>query len=95
MHRYVVSDAVKERRLRRQGKLVSHDTIDAGRTALVVVDMQNHFVAEGFAIRERPAADNAASAALVIQRFGPVFVGLRMRAALVDLDGCKATLGDA
>jgi ureidoacrylate peracid hydrolase len=48
MHRYVVSDAIQERLLRRQGKLVSHDTIDAARTALVVVDMQNHFVAEGF-----------------------------------------------
>ena len=48
MHRYVVSDAVKERRLRRQGKLLSHEEIDAARTALVVVDMQNHFVAEGF-----------------------------------------------
>ena len=48
MHRYVVSDAVKERLLRRQGKLISHDEIDAARTALVVVDMQNHFVAEGF-----------------------------------------------
>ncbi len=48
MHRYVVSDAVKERVLRRQGRLTSHETIDAGRTALVVVDMQNHFVAEGF-----------------------------------------------
>src|SRR5262249_12500826 len=48
MHRYVVSDAVKERLLRRQGKLVSHDEIDPGRTALVVVDMQNHFVSEGF-----------------------------------------------
>jgi ureidoacrylate peracid hydrolase len=48
MHRYVVSEAVKERLLRRQGKLASHDTIDAARTALVVVDMQNHFVAEGF-----------------------------------------------
>jgi ureidoacrylate peracid hydrolase len=48
MHRYVVSDAVKARLLRRQGKLVSHDEIDAARTALVVVDMQNHFVAEGF-----------------------------------------------
>jgi ureidoacrylate peracid hydrolase len=34
--------------LRRQGRLVSHDQIDATRTALVVVDMQNHFVAEGF-----------------------------------------------
>jgi ureidoacrylate peracid hydrolase len=48
MHRYVVPDAVKERLLRRQGKLVSHDSIDAARAALVVVDMQNHFVAEGF-----------------------------------------------
>ncbi len=48
MHRYVVSDAVKERLRRRQGKLLSHDKIDAARTALVVVDMQNHFVAEGF-----------------------------------------------
>ena len=48
MHRYVVSDRVKERLLRRRGKLVSHDTIDPGHTALVVVDMQNHFVAEGF-----------------------------------------------
>ena len=48
MHRYVVPDSVKERVLRRQGKLLSHDTIDAGRAALVVVDMQNHFVAEGF-----------------------------------------------
>jgi ureidoacrylate peracid hydrolase len=48
MHRYVVSDAVKARLLERQGKLASRDTIDAGRTALVVVDMQNHFVAPGF-----------------------------------------------
>jgi len=32
---------------RRQGKLPSHDTIDAARTALIVVDMQNYFVAEG------------------------------------------------
>jgi ureidoacrylate peracid hydrolase len=48
MHRYVMPDAVKQRVLERQGRLFSHDTIDATRTALVVVDMQNHFVAEGF-----------------------------------------------
>jgi ureidoacrylate peracid hydrolase len=48
MHRYVVPDSVKQRVVRRQGKLLSHDTVDAGRAALVVVDMQNHFVAEGF-----------------------------------------------
>jgi ureidoacrylate peracid hydrolase len=48
MHRYVMPDAVKERVILRQGRLFSHDAIDAARTALVVVDMQNHFVAEGF-----------------------------------------------
>jgi ureidoacrylate peracid hydrolase len=48
MHRYDIPNSVKERVVRRQGKLLSHDTIDAGRTALVVVDMQNYFVAEGF-----------------------------------------------
>jgi ureidoacrylate peracid hydrolase len=48
MHRYAVPDSVKQRVVRRQGKLLSHDTIEAGRAALVVVDMQNHFVAEGF-----------------------------------------------
>jgi ureidoacrylate peracid hydrolase len=48
MHRYVVSEAVKARLLERQGRLTSRDTIDAARAALVVVDMQNHFVAPGF-----------------------------------------------
>lgn len=55
MHSYVTPQSVKDRVLRRQGKLLSHETIDAGRTALVVVDMQNYFVAEGFAA-EVPAA---------------------------------------
>jgi ureidoacrylate peracid hydrolase len=48
MHHYVVSGAVKERLLSRQGKLASHDEIDGARAALIVVDMQNHFVAESF-----------------------------------------------
>ena len=48
MHPYVIPALVKDRVIRRQGKLLSHDTIDAARTALVVVDMQNYFVAEGF-----------------------------------------------
>jgi ureidoacrylate peracid hydrolase len=48
MHHYVVSDAVKERLLRRKGRLTSLDEIDATRAALVVIDMQNHFVAQGF-----------------------------------------------
>src|SRR5437763_14237694 len=48
MHRYVMSDSTKERLLRRQGRLTSHEQFDSGRTALVVIDMQNYFVAEGF-----------------------------------------------
>src|SRR5258705_10667608 len=48
MHRYIMPESVKDRVLRRQGKLFSHDTIEAGRAALVVVDMQNYFCAAGF-----------------------------------------------
>jgi ureidoacrylate peracid hydrolase len=48
MHRYVMPDWVKERVLRRQGKLFANETIAAGRSALVVVDMQNYFCAQGF-----------------------------------------------
>jgi ureidoacrylate peracid hydrolase len=55
MHPYVIPQAVKDRVLKRQGKLLSHGTIEAGRAALLVVDMQNYFVAEGFAA-EIPAA---------------------------------------
>jgi ureidoacrylate peracid hydrolase len=55
MHPYVIPPAIKDRVIRRQGKLIGHDTIDAARTALVVVDMQNYFVAEGFPL-EIPTA---------------------------------------
>jgi ureidoacrylate peracid hydrolase len=48
MHHYVISEGVKARLIERQGKLTSRDTFDAARTALIVVDMQNHFVAPGF-----------------------------------------------
>src|SRR4051812_3235842 len=48
MHRYVMSDSTKERLLRRQGRLTGQEQFDPGRTALVVIDMQNYFVAEDF-----------------------------------------------
>ena len=48
MHRYVVPASVKDRVVSRMGRLLAHDTIEAGRTALVVVDMQNYFCAQGF-----------------------------------------------
>lgn len=48
MHQYTISEATKERLLRRQRNLTSNERIVAECTALVVIDMQNHFVAEGF-----------------------------------------------
>src|SRR4051794_38203040 len=55
MNRYDMRQSVKDRVIRRQGKLLSHETIDASRAALVVVDMQNFFVGQGYPA-EVPAA---------------------------------------
>jgi len=55
MHPYTVSESVKERVLRRKGRLVCIDSIEPARAALVVIDMQNHFVAEGFPSEAAPA----------------------------------------
>lgn len=49
MHPYAMPQFIKDRILRRRGRISAHETIDAGKTALLVVDMQNYFVAEGFA----------------------------------------------
>ncbi len=48
MHNYFVPTSVKDRVVSRMGKLLAHDTIEAGRTALLVVDMQNYYCAPGF-----------------------------------------------
>ena len=55
MHSYTVPTSIRERVIRLQGKLHAADTINAARTALVVIDMQNHYVAEGFP-NEAPVA---------------------------------------
>lgn len=49
MHGYRMSEAIRERVLRRQGRPFAHERIVAPRTALVVVDMQNYFCTDGFA----------------------------------------------
>ena len=48
MHKYVVPDSIRARVIRLQGKPFALDEIDAARTALVVVDMQNYYVAEDY-----------------------------------------------
>jgi ureidoacrylate peracid hydrolase len=48
MHKYCVPDHIRARVIRLQGKPFALESIDAARTALVVVDMQNYYVAEGY-----------------------------------------------
>ena len=48
MQNYVISPSVAERVQRRKGRPISIEQIDSSKCALVVVDMQNHFVGEGF-----------------------------------------------
>lgn len=55
MHSYTLSDAVRARAIRLQGKPHAIEEIPAARAAMVVIDMQNHYVAEGFP-NESPVA---------------------------------------
>ena len=48
MHKYVVPDHIRARVIRLQGKPFALESIDGARTALIVVDMQNYYVAEGY-----------------------------------------------
>jgi ureidoacrylate peracid hydrolase len=80
MHHYVVPEHIKERVLRRQGKLVSHDAIEAGRAALIVIDMQNYFVAEGAPIEvpvARAIVPNINRMAAALRRAGGVVVWIQ------------------
>lgn len=45
MHKFAIPDSIKERVIARQGVLHPYDVFDGAKTALVVVDMQNYFVA--------------------------------------------------
>lgn len=47
MHDYTLPSWAETRIRRRQGRLIVHDDVPAGRTALLVVDMQNYFLAPG------------------------------------------------
>ena len=47
MHKIEIPDHVKERVITRQGKLHAIESLEPEKTALIVVDMQNYFMAEG------------------------------------------------
>jgi ureidoacrylate peracid hydrolase len=48
MHNYVTPASVREKVMRRVGRPHAIEALDPARTALVIIDMQNHYVAEGF-----------------------------------------------
>ena len=76
MHPYTLSPAVRDRALRVRGKLVSEAPLLAARTALLVVDMQDYFVAEG-----RPAA--VAMARVIVPAINRLAAAMRESGALV------------
>lgn len=47
MHKIEISDNVKERVIKRNGRLHAINALTPARTALIVVDMQNYFMADG------------------------------------------------
>jgi ureidoacrylate peracid hydrolase len=47
MHKIEIPQYMLDRIMKRRGRMTIYDRIDAGRTALLVVDMQNFFIAEG------------------------------------------------
>ena len=55
MHKISISQDVIDKVTRRAGRAHPFDALDPRKTALVVIDMQNHFMAEGF-MAETPVA---------------------------------------
>ena len=76
MHPYTLSPAARERALRIRGKLTNEAPLSAARSALLVVDMQNYFVAEG-----RPTA--VAQARAIVPTINRVASAVRAAGALV------------
>jgi ureidoacrylate peracid hydrolase len=84
MHPYDPPASIMGRVLRRMGKLLAHDAIAAVGTALIVVDMQNYFCAEGFPV-EMPMAREIVPAinrlARAVRSAGGVVVWIQTTAA--------------
>ena len=72
MHKIAISPAALDRMTRRMGKLHPFDTIAPGKTALLVIDMQNYFVKPGHQ-GEIPAARD------IVPNINRLAAGLRRR----------------
>lgn len=56
MHRIDIPQTIIDRGIARRGARHVYDALDPARTALLVIDMQNCFLAPGFSVIEVPAA---------------------------------------
>jgi hypothetical protein len=88
MHPYTIPEFIKDRVIRRQGKLFSHDTVEAARSALIVVDMQNYFVADGFPLEvpmARQIVGNINRLARALRAAGGTVVWVQIRRSIRHL----------
>jgi ureidoacrylate peracid hydrolase len=83
MHNYFVPASVKDRVMKRMGKLLAHNTIEAAHTALLVIDMQNYYCASGFPLEvpvAREIVPNINRMARAIRAAGGAVVWIQMTA---------------
>jgi len=84
MHPYRPSDMARQRVLKRMGRPSVQEAIDASRTALVVVDMQNYFCAAGFPLEvplSRAVVPNINRLARALRAAGGAVVWVQTSAA--------------
>jgi ureidoacrylate peracid hydrolase len=78
MHEIDIPQAIVDRSIARRGAWYVYDTLDPARTALLVIDMQNCFLAPGFSVIEVPATrdivDNINTLAAATRRGGGLVV---------------------
>lgn len=80
MHDFEMPGWATDRVLARQGQRLAHQDVPADRTALVVIDMQNHFLAPGAGGETPPARDivpNINRAAAALREAGGLVVWIR------------------
>ncbi len=84
MQKFELSDISRERILTRQGRLHAFESLDPKRTALLVVDMQNYFMADGFigcCPQARDTVPNVNRLASALRDAGGTVVWIQMEAS--------------
>ncbi len=84
MQKFDISDITRERILARQGRLHAFESLDPRRTVLLVVDMQNYFMADGFlgcCTQARDTVPNVNRLAASLRDAGGTVVWIQMEAS--------------